>query len=296
LIKIISEYTDSFMKTNFTIFLLVILIFSSCGREEKRPMFAATSPPVAAILQEITRGRVHIESMLPPGASPHTYSPKPSESGKLQSARGVFFVSPVLDAWAVNYNMNNKVALLKLLPNEYIMKFDDGTTDDPHFWTDPIAVKAMLPALARKLSDLDPAGAETYKKNATIFAQSLDSIDNAVRAMLEKDRGKTVFLFHPSMRYFLRRYGLIYGGSVETSPGKEPTPRFIAYFIEQVRASGVKVIFTEPQFTELPARSIAATAGVAVSELDPLGGLEGRKTYRDLIMYNARVLAKELGR
>ena len=43
------------------------------------------------------------------------------------------------------------------------------------------------------------------------------------------------------------------------------------------------------------ARVIAAEAGVAVAVLDPVGGVEGRQTYEEMLRYNARTIVEALG-
>jgi ABC-type Zn uptake system ZnuABC Zn-binding protein ZnuA len=65
--------------------------------------------------------------------------------------------------------------------------------------------------------------------------------------------------------------------------------------LEAIRAAGVRVIFTETQLQRRPAEVVAAEAGVALAELDPLGGFPGRDTYQDLLRFDAAVLADALG-
>ncbi|HOQ50096.1 MAG TPA: zinc ABC transporter substrate-binding protein, partial [Candidatus Kapabacteria bacterium] len=58
--------------------------------------------------------------------------------------------------------------------------------------------------------------------------------------------------------------------------------------------SGAKAIFNEPQLSDKAVRSIADEANVSVYLLDPVGGTSGRESYQELILYNARTLAKAL--
>ncbi|MBI3735894.1 hypothetical protein HY256_05215, partial [Candidatus Sumerlaeota bacterium] len=43
-----------------------------------------------------------------------------------------------------------------------------------------------------------------------------------------------------------------------------------------------------------PAEALAEAAGAKIAELDPNGGMEGRRAYSDLILYNANSLAEAL--
>src|SRR5437588_12380253 len=72
---------------------------------------------------------------------------------------------------------------------------------DPHFWTDPLTVQAILPKLADTLSRLDPQGSAIYHANAERFARELDSLNAQLQEVLAPVKYRPVFLFHPSLQY-----------------------------------------------------------------------------------------------
>jgi ABC-type Zn uptake system ZnuABC Zn-binding protein ZnuA len=92
----------------------------------------------------------------------------------------------------------------------------------------------------------------------------------------------------------LKRYGLEYAGVIEPYPGKEPMPRHIEKLVRRLQQARAKAVFSEPQLPERPAQVLAETAGVKLRVLDVTGGLPGRMTYAELILYNARVLREAL--
>jgi ABC-type Zn uptake system ZnuABC Zn-binding protein ZnuA len=305
------------------IYLLLFLVIS-CSGESARPVYVATSHPVYEIIRELAGSRAEVVRLVEPGDSPHTYAPKPSEMFAVEQSMALFFVSENSEPWAHDLPAERKIALIDMLPDEYKLYFDeehkhhhdhtDTTAEehnheasdsthsdsartkvvDPHFWTDPIAVKAILPALADTLAKLDPDHAATYRNNAQLFEKRLDLLDRQAEKILRPHRGKPVFLFHPSFRYMLKRYGLKYMGAIEPSPGKEPSPKAITKLISEIKESGATAIFTEPQLPDRPAEIIAEEAIVNIYEVDPVGGVEGRLRYPDLILYNAKVFAKAL--
>lgn len=288
------------------IFLILFITLLGCSRAPQKHVFVCTGHPVYAIINEIVGGRSEVVRLVPPGASPHTYSPIPSDMNKVQASNALFYVSNELDAWAKGLPAKNKIELIKLLPREFRKNFDDGHSHnegkhihatgeeqiDPHFWTDPLTVKALLPNLVETLSSIDPANAKTYKSNADAFGKRLDLLNTQVEGMLQKVKGKPVFLFHPSFRYFLKRYGLVYAGAIELTPGVEPSLKQTGSLIDRIKSSGTKAIFTEPQLPERPANVIAESAGVLVYMLDPNGGVKGRENYSELVLYNAGILQK----
>jgi ABC-type Zn uptake system ZnuABC Zn-binding protein ZnuA len=270
-----------------------------------RPLFVVTVEPLGMILRELVAGRAEVTVLLPPGGSPHTYEPRPSDAVTVGKSVSLFWVSPLLDGWAVKLSSDRKVQVLDLLPADERLfaethvhgdreKFPESRVVDPHFWTDPLEVRAMLPRLTEELARLDPEGRAVYARNADAFSKQLQLLHEELQRTLAPVRGQAVILFHPSFLYLLRRYGLVCAGAVEPSPGREPTAREMQDLIRRVKLSGVRAIFSEPQLPVQPARVMAESAHVKLSMLDPTGGVEGRRTYGELLRYNAAALAEAL--
>jgi zinc transport system substrate-binding protein len=290
----------------------VLFLLSSCTKTSHKPTIAATINPIAAILKEIVGPGYEVVTILQPGASPHTYSPSTSDMKTIESANALFYVSDDLDGWATKLPINNTYRVIDWLSNDLILKFEDSSimiTDDnsslndhhneisgtdPHFWTDPQAVKDILPQLVKKLCEIDPDNANLFKQNLNTMSSKLDQLDHKIGSMLAPIKGKTAFLFHPSFRYFLKRYNINYGGSIELAPGKEPTPRYIIELSEKISRAGCKSLFTEPQLPEVPAKAIAEMLNLKLFMLDPNGGIKDRTTYEELMMYNAKTFLEAL--
>jgi zinc transport system substrate-binding protein len=280
------------------------------GATGAAPRFVTTCPALAFILREVARGRADVVSLTPAGASPHTFEPRPSDLAEAERALGLFFVSPLLDGWAARLPARARVEVLRLVPGALALRSLESGADghpaaaagdapagaaaDPHFWTDPLIVREIVPALAGAMTRLDPAGAATYERNASAFAARLTALDARIAARLAPVRGRPVLLFHPSFQYLIRRYGLRLAGVLEPFPGKEPTPRALQAAVALVAREGVKAVFSEPQLPRRPAEVLAEAAGIKVFVLDPLGGAPGRESYEELLDYNAGVLLEAL--
>jgi ABC-type Zn2+ transport system substrate-binding protein/surface adhesin len=65
-------------------------------------------------------------------------------------------------------------------------------------------------------------------------------------------------------------------------------------FQRNIRAAAVRVVFTEPQLSIGALRPIARDLGVTLAVLDPLGGLPGRESYIDLLLFDAHAVAAAL--
>lgn len=286
--------------------LVLCAALAACARREPPARYVATIPPVAFIVRAVAGTRGPVRALLPAGASPELYEPRPSDVRDAAGAAALIAVDPRLDGWAARIPSTVRIEMLALVPAAQRTALDAGacgrpaappaTLDDanPHFWTDPSEVRAALPALAARLAALDPAGRAQYDSGAVRFGRALDSLDAEIAAELRPFAGRSVIVFHPSFTPFLVHYGLCVSGVVERAPGQEPTPRSMATLIDAARRAGTRVVIAEPQLPPRAAAVIAQAIGGRVVELDPLGGVPGRETYEELLRAAARALAGAL--
>ena len=73
---------------------------------------------------------------------------------------------------------------------------------------------------------------------------------------------------------------------MQSSPGREPTPRELARLGELIRANGVQAICVEPQMDKRSAEVLAREFDLRMIELDPLGFSIKARTLPELIGAN----------
>jgi zinc transport system substrate-binding protein len=289
-----------------------LLLLAACGGDESppddRPRFVTTIPPLEMVLRPVVEGRGTVERLLEPGASPHTYDPTPSDLRTVAKATALVYGAEHLDGWAARLPADRRLALVDLLPPSARRPFGEGghggdghgagadATIDPHFWTDPLAVKGLLPALADTLCAIDATGCATYRANADSFATALAALDTRLQRMMGPVRETPVLLAQPFFRYFLHRYGPRLVGVVEPRPGTQPTARDLRRLVERARAKGARAVLTQRQLSDQAAAAVAEPTALPLIQLDPLGGVEGRDTYAALLLSNARRLRDTLAR
>lgn len=297
------------MKRNNTFILIllsiVVLIFwTGCDtKTADTPVFVVSNQPVKFIVDEITGSPSSSLCLLPSGTSEHIYSPKPNDVIATEKAKLIIYSSDVLDSWAVKSINPNKISLISLLPQDSLISGDDhhhnessgnhhDITTDPHFWMDPVLVRLVSIKLLPYLIKANPKDSAKYRANLAKFITKLDSLDKTLNMILSPVQGRTFHLFHPSMLYLLKRYGLKYGGAIEEFPGKEPTINYLNELANRIKQSGSKAIFTEPQLSDKAIYPLKEMLNLPVLTLDPLGGVPGRMSYYELLIFNAQNLAR----
>ncbi|MBK8189883.1 MAG: zinc ABC transporter substrate-binding protein [Vampirovibrionales bacterium] len=249
----------------------------------------ASIQPMAALLREIGGERIAVEALLRPGDSPHTHEPSPQAVARVAQSAALFYVSPALDGWAARLPARQRIALLPLLPPS--ARLDD----DPHFWMDPLAAAAMAHPLAQTLSRLDPAGTAAYHANAQQFGSRMQALHRELSQTLAATRGRGVVLYHPGLRYLLRRYDIRCLGILERSPGMEPSPRDLAQLRDALSRQTPRALLASPELSEQAAQATADALDARVVWVDELGATPERQTLTALLRYNARALAGAFG-
>ena len=166
--------------------------------------------------------------------------------------------------------------------------------EDPHFWTDPLAMRDVVIALATALVE---AGIDTGD-DAEAMAAALERLDAEVAGILASvppDRRKLV-TGHRSMGYFADRYGFELIGTVipGLSTAGEPSARELAALIEAIRANDVPAVFSEVGTPQSVARAVSGDSGAELVELST-SQLPEEGGYAGFILDLAHAVADALG-
>jgi zinc transport system substrate-binding protein len=98
--------------------------------------------------------------------------------------------------------------------------------------------------------------------------ETLTQLNREFRQALEGFENRKFLVFHPSWGYFAQAHGL-HKVPVEVE-GKSPKPAHLHDIIEHAKRDKIRVVFLQPQFSTMSARTIAAAIGAKVVVADPL--------------------------
>lgn len=246
----------------------------------------ATIFPISDIAKRVGGDLIDVQTILPAGASPHTFELSPTQIRDISRADLVVCIGRGLDDWVLG---NQARSILKL---SGVVQLVEG---DPHIWTDPILVRDFIaPAIANRLVDIKPEYGAGFESNLKAFQAELSALDETIREGLGRAANNRFISLHSAWRYFARRYGLEEVGSIVEFPGEEPSAKWLKDLIELARSKGARVVFVEPQLSSKAAEVIAREIKGKVVMLDPLGGsgVPGRDSYISLMTYNYESMKK----
>jgi zinc transport system substrate-binding protein len=272
--------------------LLLVLVSSGCSRsappEEKSLVVAVSINPLASLARHVGGDRVDILRLVPPGASPHTFEPAPSQVARMGDADVFFLIGLGLEFWADDLvSAVDKPELVVVRTSQGIEPIEHNH----HVWLDPTHAISQVELIRDTLKNVDPDGAEEYESNASRFIDELRNLDREIRAEIDQWSQKSFIAFHPAWVYFARRYGLTQAAVVEETPGHEPSAHELTHVIETAKRLGARAVFAEPQLPPAEAETIAEESGAKVLFLDPLGGTKAPDDYIGLIRYNVETMA-----
>jgi ABC-type Zn uptake system ZnuABC Zn-binding protein ZnuA len=273
------------------VFGLVAVALGVGPCQAEAPRVAATIYPLYDIVREVGGPAVEPVVVLPPGASPHTFEPRPAAVKALARAAILFRIGHDLDDWAVRMAEASGVAKIVAVDSGVrLRRFADGGVD-PHYWLACENGKAIARTVAAELVRLAPGKRAGIEGRLSAYLKRLDATDAEVRRILKDIPSRSIATLHDGFGYFADAYGLTISAVFEPSGTKEPGPQSVAQFERRVREAKVRAIFAEPQLSQDVIRAIARDLGADVLTLDDLGGMPGRESYAALLLFDARQIA-----
>ena len=164
--------------------------------------------------------------------------------------------------------------------------------EDPHYWFDPVRVKLVVNDIASRLSVLNPDRGDTFRANADAYNAKLDELHTWTEQQVSAVPGEDKLLVtsHDSFGYFANRYGFeIVGVVLSVTTDVEPSAGDLADLVEEVKESGVPVVFGETTVSERLATAVAKESGAELirlysGSLSPKGS--EASTYIEMIRTN----------
>ncbi|WP_447744261.1 zinc ABC transporter substrate-binding protein ZnuA [Pseudomonas nicosulfuronedens] len=259
--------------------------------------------PLQLIAAAIQDGEGTPDVLLPPGASPHSYSLRPSDIRRVRDAQLFYWVGPDLENFLPKVLAARKGPSVALQDQAgmHLRKFadfsesnhpahdeehDDHDADnddlghdhdhrpgmiDAHLWLLPANAQVIAARMAEDLAIADPANASRYQANLKAFDERMETLDARLKQRIAPLKGKPFFVFHEAFDYFEEAYGLRHAGVFAVSADVQPGARHVAAMRTQLQKAGPSCIFSEPPIRPRLADTLSQGLPVRLAELDDLG-------------------------
>lgn len=259
--------------------LLLGAVLLACNRNlDNKPTITVSIQPQKYFLEKIAGDKWEVKCLLSNGANPESYDPAMTHLLNLESSKAYFRMGNIPFESAIINKVHNNNPALKIYNNSEGIELITGThshgdikhadAPDPHTWTSVKNARIIATNMYNAMSDLDPKHKDTYSRNYLKVLESLDSLDSSIDSLLAPKRGESFVVWHPSLSYFARDYGL---HQISLSPeGKEASVNMLQEAVDSARTSGARVVFYQKEIDSRQAETANRQIGATMVNINPL--------------------------
>jgi zinc transport system substrate-binding protein len=291
----------------FLRFFLILVIFGFQAQDldaAKKIRVVTSVFPLLEFAGAVSGERGEVSLLLPPGAEIHTWQPRPSDIIRLSSADLFIYIGADLEPWLHDLlksvrNPNLRVLEasrgIPLIDEEGIVhnghEHEYGA-HDPHIWLDFRSDQMIVDKIVVILSEMDPEGSSIFKRNAFIYKEKLQKLDQKFKDGLKNCVHRTIILGgHAAFGYLARSYDLRQISLYGLSPDSSPTPKKLIEVVELSKKHRIRVIFFEIYVSDELAKVLAGEVGARTLVLNPGANLtkeqlKSGKTFFDIMEEN----------
>lgn len=275
---------------NRTIYLyicaLIGMVAIGCSRSDQKPLLTVSIEPQRYLLERIAGDQWTVNTLLDKGADPESFNPSMSAIANSMKSRAYFkignmpFEDQLADRIAEGGNdvmiVDSSDGIELIEGTHCALHHHDGSSvghshsdsADPHVWSSVKNAVTIADNMLKAMIEIDPANADVYEKNHAKLKAELQALDSEISLMLSECRGTSFLVWHPSLSYFARDYGL-----EQISLGSENKESSVAGFrkkIDQARAHNVGVFLIQPEYDRQRSQEVADQTSARVATINLL--------------------------
>lgn len=267
----------------------VLSVLSSCGRRDGvgKPQVVVSIMPVYDVACAIAGDSVDVVCLLPRGGNPETYEPTMSQYVDVEHSDAFMYVSntgfEAAIADRLKENATGGLAIADLSSGVDLLYGTHGDCGhkhhhhsgcshgdvDPHVWSSAKNMRVIARNVCDVLKKVDAPHADYYDNNLAVVLSEIDSLDAEMSRVLAPHRGKAFVVWHPSLSYFARDYGLEQI-SVGGQENKEASVARLRQKIDKANGREAAVMVVQLNYDDRQAQVVNEQIGARVVKVDLL--------------------------
>ncbi len=290
-----------------------VTLLSACGSsgEAERAHIVVTTNILGDVVENIAGDEAEVTTLMKPDADPHSFEISAREAAQMGSAD--LLVSNGLgleEGLQQHLDRAMDEGVRAVVAGEHIqaLAYSSGDSDgapDPHFWTDPARMVAVVDAVERALVEVEGIDADAVHRNAEDYRAALATLDAEMTtafAAIPAD-GRALVTNHHVFGYLAERFGFRVVGAVVPSGTTlaAPSAADLRDLADAITQAGVSAIFAESSQPDRLVRVLASEVGIDVEvvelyseSLSAPGG--AADTYLTMMRTNTERIAESLTR
>lgn len=307
--------------------MAVLFLLASCGnkggnvvdnngnaesdKESTQKKVTVTTSFLRDMVEQLAKGKVRLETIIPAGDDPHLYLAKADDYNKINDADLVLYHGLHFEGRMVEILEKRGVAVSKNFDPEKLGRMEENGAMivDPHFWFDLSLYREAVSVVKEELSNLLPEEAENIEARYQEYDRQLAELDEYNKRELAQIPEGSRYLItpHDAFNYFARSYNMEVMAPQGVSTDSEVSLTDINKTVDFIVEHKIKAIFAES--TTDPARmsalqEAAQTKGFTVKVVSGEGeelfsdslAPQGQKgeTFIDMYKHNVDLIVKYL--
>jgi zinc/manganese transport system substrate-binding protein len=289
---------------------LATLLLSLTGPLAAADLKVATLHPLLADLAHQVGGdRVEVIDLIGRNGDPHHFEPSPenlqrSADATLYLASGMGLESYLESLRGIVGKKAEIVEIGKDLPSiegecdhEGHDHGDHEHAIDPHWWHSIDLFRRATTTTATAFAKADPAGAETYQKNAAAYRTKLDELERWTRKEIAKvPRNKRhLATAHAAFGYFCKDHGFEPIPVQGVNREQMPDPKKLAALIAELKEHQVGAIFPEKESNPKILQALTKDTGIQLGEALIADGSTA-ESYEAMVRHNVAAIVAGLAK
>jgi zinc transport system substrate-binding protein len=232
------------ISTFLTILITLFLFFFSCASNssQKNGFAIYTSiEPIRFLIDNLTGGEIATQTLIKPGADPHTFEISASQLSEILKAKAYFSIDIPFELTMIDKikKQNKNFKVYKLYENS-------KPDEDIHIWLSINKIKEISGKILNSLIELYPDKKDIFNQNYNILINKLNGLNDTLKFNIESSNIKSFLVFHPSLTYFAADYGLNQI-SIENE-GKVPSGNYLIDVNKRIKEDKISFIIVQPEF------------------------------------------------
>lgn len=231
--------TCRFFSIKIAFYFFTLSFFESFS-SAKQSNIVTTIPYLQDLVQNVTCNNksISIESIVPTGTDPHTFSIKPSQRLTIQNAAMVIEIGGEFEHWLDKIPKNKNQIRLALIQN---------TTTDPHIWQSPELTKMAVQKISQSIVEAHFLPKEEVQRCSQNYLKEIDATVKTLKKEIETipSHKRILATNHDSLSYFAQAFGFQLVSILGASDEAAPTSAQIKNMIQTIRKQHVAALFLE---------------------------------------------------
>lgn len=233
-----------------------------------------TISPYKYFVDQIAKGKVDVNVMVPNGNNPETYEPYAQQMMELSKSALYLKVGSIGFEQTWMKKLQDNAPEMKVIDTSVGIKpaKTPGGNIDPHVWMSCSNARIIASNILKALCELEPKNKAFFEKNYQSLLSIIDKRDSTIKESFKKDPDlvRKFVIYHPILTYFARDYQLEQLAIEEE--GREPSAAQLKSLIERARKEKIKYCLIQAEFANRNTTTFINESHTKPMNINPLQG------------------------